>query len=81
MRYLLQDVTDIVLPEAKKANVKLEANPFDGPHLMVCGSQLHVRQVLVNLLDNAVRHNHEGELFPCNVVNPLHPVMSCGLNS
>ena len=60
MRYLLQDVTDIVLPEAKKANVKLEANPFDGPHLMVCGSQLHVRQVLVNLLDNAVRHNHEG---------------------
>lgn len=60
MRYLLQDVTDIVLPEAQKANIKLEAYPFDGPHLMVCGSQLHVRQALVNLLDNAIRHNHEG---------------------
>ncbi len=60
MRYLLQDVTDIVQPEARRANVKLESTPFDGPHLMVCGSQLHVRQVLVNLLDNAVRHNKDG---------------------
>lgn len=59
LRFLLEDVVDIVKPDAQKSDVELEYIPYSGHQIMVKGCQLYVRQVLLNLLENAVRYNRK----------------------
>lgn len=71
--YLLQDVSDTVAIVGKRSGVKVSYIRNGENELMVKGSQLHLRQILVHLMDNAIRYTPEGgsvqlrcrEIFYC----------------
>ena len=58
--YLLQDVADTVAIVGKRSGVNVSYIRNGETELMVRGSQLHLRQILVHLMDNAIRYTPEG---------------------
>jgi two-component system phosphate regulon sensor histidine kinase PhoR len=56
---LICDCVDSMMPVADKAKVNLRAEPAD-PGTDVYGDSEAVHQILINLLDNAIKYTHEG---------------------
>lgn len=59
-RHIVGEAIQAVLPAAHARGIRLETGPADGT--VVCRTDpLRVRQIVINLLTNAVRHSPEGE--------------------
>jgi signal transduction histidine kinase/CheY-like chemotaxis protein len=61
LRILLQSCRQIMEPLAVESGITLELKGFsDMPHPYLVGSPLHLRQILVNLVSNAIKYNRPG---------------------
>lgn len=54
------ELYNIVNPLAEEMDVKLEFNTDKITHTHIIGSVLHVKQILVNLISNAIKYNKRG---------------------
>lgn len=60
VRHVVSEVSDMMLSDAKNKGVKLEVDkPSEIPHF-VKGDEGKLRQVLINLVDNAIKHTDVG---------------------
>jgi PAS domain S-box-containing protein len=59
---LLKDVLDLYVPRADAKNLSLRLERGEDLPQWVRGDPLRVRQILLNLLDNAIKFTHEGEI-------------------
>jgi len=59
---VMKEIIDIVDTKAKENGVRIRHNSFedDVKYPRVCGSSLHVRQVYLNIIDNAIKYNVPG---------------------
>jgi signal transduction histidine kinase/CheY-like chemotaxis protein len=57
---VLADVLSLIRPLADKAGVRLTLDPADLADIYVHADRHRLTQVLVNVLSNAVKYNHEG---------------------
>ena len=57
LQELVDEVVDMLRPKAEKKGLHLEV---DNPQLMVNADRARIRQVLVNLIDNAIAYTDEG---------------------
>lgn len=65
-RHIVSEAIQAVLPAAQARSIRLETGPADGT--VVCRTDpLRVRQIVINLLTNAVRHSPEGEAITIEV--------------
>lgn len=62
VRHLCNDILTITEMLAKENNITLhlDSSSYNLPHPYVYGSTLHVRQIFVNILNNAVKYNKPG---------------------
>lgn len=62
VRHLGNDILTITEMLAKENNITLhlDSSSYNLPHPYVYGSTLHVRQIFVNILNNAVKYNKPG---------------------
>ena len=59
-RHIVSEAIQAVLPAAQARSIRLETGPADGS--IACRTDpMRVRQIVINLLTNAVRHSPEGE--------------------
>ena len=74
---LLKDVIELYVPraDAKNLALRLEKGPADEnlPPEWVRGDPLRVRQILLNLLDNAIKFTPAGEVRLCVFTSPDQP--------
>ncbi|GAA3315012.1 hypothetical protein GCM10020331_008990 [Ectobacillus funiculus] len=60
----LQNVMDecisIVQPLANKKNISIDKQLQQGQNVLVLADRMRLKQVLLNLLDNAIKYNREG---------------------
>ena len=54
---LLEEVAEMLLPKAKEKGLHLEVS---NPHVLVSADRSRIRQVLINLIDNAIAYSDEG---------------------
>ncbi len=60
----LEDCITILFPEAKKRGIRLELDASGLQHHRVMGSPLHLKQILTNVIDNALKYNRPlGSVF------------------
>lgn len=59
MTELLQETADIIDTQAVEAGVAFVLNPYQGMHDWFVGSPLHFRQIIQNIMSNAVKYNRE----------------------
>jgi CheY-like chemotaxis protein len=57
----LDEAIEALRPEAERKGVTLSRRPFDG-ELVVRGDPVRLRQILTNLIANAITHTHEGSV-------------------
>ena len=57
LRSLLGEVTELMEQQAKAAGLTMTVGPMDFAHSRLIGSPLHLRQVLQNVIGNAVKYN------------------------
>ena len=62
VRSVVHDVLHVLTPQAETKGLRLVEEVGDSVPAMVNGDQLGVRQVLVNLIGNAVKFTQEGEI-------------------
>lgn len=85
-RELVDDVLTIVRVRAVETGVILEQDdcPDIKPDLYVYGSPLHVRQIFLNIFDNAIKYNHPGGKVKCKagllVEDENHIVFRCRIS-
>ena len=58
----LQDILDLYLPRADAKRLDLRLQRHDGVPPWVKGDPLRIRQILLNLLDNAIKFTQKGEV-------------------
>lgn len=60
-RFYLQDVLDscagIMIPQAQEQGIALETKRVGLTHTCLLGSPLHLRQILINIVGNAIKYN------------------------
>ena len=59
LQELVDEVVDMLRPKAEKKGLTLD---IDNPQLMVRADRSRIRQVLVNLIDNAIAYTDEGSV-------------------
>lgn len=59
LQELVDEVVEMLRPKAEKKGLDLE---IDNPQLMVRADRARIRQVLVNLIDNAIAYTDEGSV-------------------
>lgn len=69
-RFYLEDVLDncagIMIPQAEEQGIELRTRRIGLTHVPLNGSPLHLRQVLINIVSNAIKYNHpNGSVFVC----------------
>lgn len=57
---LLESVTDIIKPQARKKGIIFEESYQKKENLMVRGDAVRIRQVLINILGNSIKFTPEG---------------------
>ncbi len=63
LRKCIEDVMDLMAPKASKKGIDLMYNiDFQAPNV-ITGDSLRLRQVLINLLNNALKFTEKGEVF------------------
>lgn len=64
LRDILENCTNILSPKAEETGIRLEAWKTDIQHGGLIGSPLHLRQILINVMGNAVKYNRpNGSVF------------------
>ena len=63
LRNCIEEVLDVFAPKAAEAGLELIYSLDDKLPSQVIGDQLRVRQILLNLVDNAFRFTMKGEIF------------------
>lgn len=69
-RFYLQDVLDscagIMIPQAQEQGIALETKRAGLSHTCLLGSPLHLRQILINIVGNAIKYNRpNGKVTIC----------------
>ncbi len=62
MRPVIGDVVQLVTPEANKKGLAVEANVLPDVPELLCGDELRIRQILQNLVFNAVKFTSQGKV-------------------
>ena len=62
LRAVVEEATVVVAPKARSKGLELICRVRPGVPTDVCGDPVKLREVLVNLIDNAVKFTHEGEV-------------------
>lgn len=61
---MLEDCIMIMSPQAEKAGIRLVLEELNLCHNRVIGSPLHLKQILTNIIDNAIKYNRPaGSVF------------------
>jgi PAS domain S-box-containing protein len=63
LQSLIQDVLTLYVPRVDAKGLKLRLERHDSLPVWVRGDPLRLRQILLNLLDNAVKFTHRGEIL------------------
>lgn len=69
-RFYLQDVlesyVEIMIPQAQEQGITLETKQIALTHTALTGSPLHLRQILINIVGNAIKYNRpNGKINVC----------------
>ena len=60
VNFLIDELTDLVKPQAIKRKIKLNKIYFPDNQICVKSDQQHLQQILINLLNNAIKYNVDG---------------------
>lgn len=61
---VLENCITILMPKAEGAGVRLEMDKTGLQHSRLIGNSLHLREILMNIIDNAIKYNREnGSVF------------------
>ncbi|QUX90432.1 histidine kinase [Marinomonas sp. A3A] len=71
LRALIEEVTNIFVLKAEEKGIVLNSPTTPVPNILLFGDRLHLKQVLVNLMGNAVKFTQEGEVALRLSVEPL----------
>jgi len=63
MNRMLENITSILFSSAKKKGLEVGFHKDKTIPGLLLGDELKIRQVLTNLLDNALKFTHEGQIF------------------
>ena len=71
LRALIEEVTSIFVLKAEEKGIVLNSPTTPIPTMMLYGDRLRIKQVLVNLMGNAIKFTQEGEVALRLSINPL----------
>ena len=71
LRALIEEVTGIFVLKAEEKGIVLNSPTTPIPNVMLFGDRLRIKQVLVNLMGNAVKFTQEGEVILRFSIEPL----------
>ncbi|MEE8057733.1 MAG: ATP-binding protein [Pseudomonadales bacterium] len=60
-KQIVEDVRDILLTKANEKSINIECIFSDNASVYVMGDQTRLRQILLNLVSNAIKFSHEGD--------------------
>ena len=60
---LLQEIIDSFLPLAGQKNLLLKSDLSQAPNGYYLGDSMKIRQIIVNILSNAIKYTQQGEVF------------------
>ncbi len=63
---VLENCMTILRPQAEEQGIYMEENRKNLQHTRLIGSPLHLRQILINIIGNAIKYNRpNGQIFVC----------------
>ena len=78
--HLFQEITDNFMPLAAAKHLELKARFSEDLDKDYSGDALRIRQILTNILSNAVKYTTTGHIsFSAETVNPEKPVLARGI--